>query len=239
MFSRTIERVLLIGGLALCTFYGGVLAYREIGSRLALRSFAVAGVNTPASAETGTAGWTGAGKPDFSLWSRKRIAGYRDSLARHFEPPAGVLKIPKLHLEVPVFNEAGELALNRGVGWIAGTARLGEDGNIGIAGHRDGFFRGLKDIAVGDVLTLSSASVTTTYTVDQIRIVAPEEVSVLRARPAPSVTLVTCYPFYFTGAAPRRFIVHCSKRREERPNRNTGFDRTDKVLLNQFKEKKT
>jgi len=85
---------------------------------------------------------------------------------------------------------------------------VGESGNIGIAGHRDGFFRVLKDIAVGDLMTLTSHYATTSYSVDQIEIVAPEDVGVLAPRAGPSVTLVTCYPFYHPGDAPQRFIVH-------------------------------
>ena len=91
---------------------------------------------------------------------------------------------------------------------------MGESGNIGIAGHRDGFFRALKDIAMGDLITLSSRTATTTYSVDQIEIVTPEDVSVLAPRAGPSVTLVTCYPFYYSGDAPQRFIVHGIEKQE-------------------------
>ena len=101
-----------------------------------------------------------------------------------------------------------DLTLNRGVGHIAGTALVGEDGNIGIAGHRDGFFRGLKNIRVGDRIDLEEPDRIKTYVVERLEIVDPENVSVLRSSSRPSLTLVTCYPFYFIGAAPRRFIVH-------------------------------
>ena len=80
----------------------------------------------------------------------------------------------------------------------------------GIAGHRDGFFRGLKDIVPGDVLELDSFGAHGTYTVDEIEIVEPKDGAVLRPRSKPSMTLVTCYPFYFVGSAPNRFIVHAS-----------------------------
>ena len=97
---------------------------------------------------------------------------------------------------------------------IIGSTRVDESGNIGIAGHRDGFFRVLKDIAVGDLMTLSSSSATKTYAVDQIEIVTPNDVSVLAPRAGPSVTLVTCYPFYYWGDAPQRFIVHAIEKQE-------------------------
>ena len=124
-----------------------------------------------------------------------------------------VLGIGKLRLRVPVFEGTDDLVLNRGLGWIDGTARPGERGNIGIAGHRDGFFRGLKDIAVGDAMELETLGKRATYVVDEIEIVAPEQVEVLRPRAAPAITLVTCYPFYFVGDAPQRFIVHATLRR--------------------------
>jgi sortase A len=109
---------------------------------------------------------------------------------------------------VPVFEGTDELQLNRGVGWIAGTARPGQDGNIGIAGHRDGFFRALKDVKTGDKLDISTLHGLRRYAVDEIEIVTPDNVGVLQRRAAPSVTLVTCYPFYFIGDAPQRWIVH-------------------------------
>ena len=215
MSLRNLERALLTLGLTLVAAFLGVLAYREIGSRMAVRSFeAVAsgsrGIQTPDPILQ-----VGVAPPDYSLWSTKRIAVYRDSLARQFAPAVAILRIPKLGVEVPVFDGTDELVLNRGAGRIAGSARVGESGNIGIAGHRDGFFRVLKDIAVGDLMTLSSHSATTTYLVDQIEIVMPDDVSVLAPRAGPSVTLVTCYPFYYSGDAPHRFIVHALKSRND------------------------
>ena len=115
-----------------------------------------------------------------------------------------------MRLEVPVFDGTDDLTLNRGAGRIIGTARLGEPGNTGIAGHRDGFFRGLKDIAAGDKLDLVTLGRTERYTVTAIQITTPEDVSVLGPTDTPSLTLVTCYPFYFVGSAPQRFIVRAT-----------------------------
>jgi sortase A len=86
----------------------------------------------------------------------------------------------------------------------------GEDGNVGIAGHRDGFFRGLKDLRVGDSIELVTQTKTNTYIIDRLVIVDPSDVKVLARRPRTSVTLVTCYPFYFVGSAPQRYIVQAS-----------------------------
>jgi sortase A len=236
MLFRTIERLLLGVGLTLLTAFLAVMAYRAIGSRVAIRSFQVAAGGSRSAATPASAGTV---QPDYSLWDTRRIAAYRDSLVRQFDPPLAILRIPKLRVEVAVFDGTDELILNRGVGRIAGTASIGDSGNIGIAGHRDGFFRCLKDIAVGDIVTLSSPSDSTTYAVDQIEIVTPEDVRVLAPRASPSVTLVTCYPFYYSGAAPQRFIVHCS-RREKRPNLSSGNSRSDQSRsTNLLREKET
>jgi sortase A len=149
-------------------------------------------------------------EPDFRLWSEKRIAAYKTSLASRVPFPLAVLKIPAIRLEVPVLPGTDDLTLNRAVGHIDGSALPGTGGNVGIAGHRDGFFRGLKDIHVGDVITLATQNDTDHYLVDEILIVSPEDVSVLQPRATSSVTLVTCYPFYFVGSAPERYIVHAS-----------------------------
>jgi sortase A len=88
---------------------------------------------------------------------------------------------------------------------------VGASGNLGIAGHRDGFFRGLKDIQTGDTISLVTTAATETYVVDNIKIVDPTDVSVLQPESVSSLTLVTCYPFYFIGSAPKRYIVHSSR----------------------------
>ena len=149
---------------------------------------------------------------DFSLWSAQRIRDYKESLSQKADVPLAVLRIPKLSLEVPVFDGTDDLTLNRGAGRIIGTARLGEPGNTGIAGHRDGFFRGLKDVGPGDSLELVTPDGTEHYEVSAIQITTPEDVSVLSPTAAPTLTLVTCYPFYFVGSAPQRYIVRATLR---------------------------
>lgn len=152
---------------------------------------------------------------DYSLWSEQRIKAYKSSLNRRLDPLA-VLKIPKLRLEAPVLEGTDDLTLNSGVGRIPGTALPGQFGNIGIAGHRDGFFRGLKDIAKGDTIELMTPQRTDVYVVDKIYITQPEDVNVLRAGPRPELTLVTCYPFYYVGSAPQRYIVQASLKQQAR-----------------------
>jgi sortase A len=108
---------------------------------------------------------------------------------------------------VPVLEGTDELTLNRAVGHIEDTARPGVDGNAGIAGHRDGFFRGLMNLVAGDAIELESLDGTESYRIERTWIVNPDDVSVLDPTPGRSLTLVTCYPFYFIGSAPQRYIV--------------------------------
>ena len=144
---------------------------------------------------------------DTRLWDRARIRAYALALTRPAPPPMAVLRIPRLGLEVPVLEGTTEWTLDRAVGHIEDTARPGETGNVGIAGHRDGFFRVLKDIAPGDLIELAIPRGVLTYRVRGLAIVKPENGSVLDSDPRPLLTLVTCYPFYFVGSAPDRFIV--------------------------------
>ena len=118
-----------------------------------------------------------------------------------------MLRIPKLRLEVPILPGTDDRTLDRAVGHIEDTAAPGADGNSGIAGHRDGFFRGLKDIAPGDVIELDTLDGKQIYRVERTWVVDPEDVSVLDPTPSRALTLVTCYPFYYVGPAPQRFIV--------------------------------
>jgi sortase A len=147
------------------------------------------------------------GEIDTSLWSETRIEKYNRSLEHDSPLPLAMLRIPSIRLEVPVLDGTDDFTLNRAVGRIAATARPGEPGNIGIAGHRDGFFRDLKDLSPGDVIELVTLHETARYTVKEIRIVSPETVEVLDPTSEPTLTLVTCYPFYFIGPAPQRYII--------------------------------
>ena len=121
--------------------------------------------------------------------------------------PIALLTIARVGLEVPVFADTSERNLNRGAGWVEGTAAPDDGGNIGIAAHRDGYFRVLKDVVLGDELVLESVTQKTTYRVTGISIVKPGDISPLLATGNAAVTLVTCYPFYFVGNAPQRYIV--------------------------------
>ncbi len=207
---RRAELVCFGAGFLLLGLCAAAWTHRTLLSRASLRAFAAARGEIGGAALADSAGKR-AGSIDTSLWSPKRIREYEASLRARAWAPLGVLAIPKLRLEVPVPPGTDDLTLNRGVGHIDSTALPGSAGNIGIAGHRDGFFRGLKDIAVGDHLDLVTTKGTDSYRIDDIRIVPPEDVSVLRENGRPTVTLVTCYPFYFVGDAPMRYIVRATK----------------------------
>jgi sortase A len=204
-----LERVLLVFGLVLLSVYVVLRFSSVVYSRAEVRQFlkarsALSGSTTPGTTRANTT------DPDFRLWSEQRVAAYKTSLSGQILTPLALLKISVINLEVPLLPGTDDVTLNRAIGHIEGTAAPGTDGNVGIAGHRDGFFRALKDIHQGDSIDLISQKVTRRYVVDEILIVSPDDVSVLQPRAKPSLTLVTCYPFYFVGSAPQRFIVHAA-----------------------------
>ena len=207
MTFQKIERVLLTLGLALLVAWFGARLYGAFGSKRAIAQFQVADEDNAIDGVRVSRDHFLDSAVDFSLWSPKRIAAYQDSLAKKADLPLAILRIRKIKLEVPVFNDTDDLTLNRGVGRILGTAHVGESGNLGIAGHRDGFFRGLQSITEGDVVELVRPRHIDRYVVRDIRIVTPEDTSVLKQKEAPALTLVTCFPFYFVGHAPKRYIV--------------------------------
>jgi sortase A len=215
------ERVLLVSGIALVVFWGTARIESWLTSRAALKEFAGGDGSSDsqiASRSENEASHDVLGSSeqmelpavDFGLWSERRIKAHERSADRQSRLPIAVLRIPKIRLEAPLFDGTDQLTLNHGIGRIRGTAHPGDRGNIGIAGHRDGFFRGLKDVGVGDAIELKTRKATHTYIVEQIQIVSPRQVDVLRPTSVPSLTLVTCYPFYFIGSAPQRYIVTAS-----------------------------
>ena len=123
----------------------------------------------------------------------------------------GRIEIPRLGVTIAILEGTSAQTLRLGVGHIKGTALPGEQGNSGIAGHRDTFFRPLKSIRTNDEIRIQTASGISRYQVDWVRVVAPEDTEILGSSAKPSVTLITCYPFHLIGAAPERFVVHAYK----------------------------
>ena len=192
-----VERTAWTFGTVCLVTFGALYVDGAAGARHELKRFAVlqAAALRPPSA------------PDLSLWDPERISAWRHALDESAPPPLAVLRIPKIRLEVPVLRGTDEFTLNRAVGHIDDTALPGTDGNSGIAGHRDGFFRGLKDIGPDDAIELDTLGGKEVYRVERTWVVYPEDVSVLDPTPTRSLTLVTCYPFYHVGPAPQRYIV--------------------------------
>lgn len=147
--------------------------------------------------------------PDKTDWSEKASAKYEKTKDGGGVPMA-MLSIERLNLKAPVYPGTRKITLDRGLGWIEGTANPDEVGNIAISGHRDGFFRPLKDIEVGDVIEMLTVEKTQKFEVVDIRIVDVFEVSVLDPADTTILTLITCYPFYFQGYAPDRYIVRAT-----------------------------
>jgi|SRR5579863_3658549 len=119
----------------------------------------------------------------------------------------GRLAVPRLHIRAMVREGNSDHTLSIALGRIPGTAFPGQQGNVGIAGHRDSLFRGLGKIAANDEITFETPGASYVYRVEGTQIVKPEDVGVLKPGPAPELTLVTCYPFEYVGSAPDRFIV--------------------------------
>jgi len=120
----------------------------------------------------------------------------------------GRIEIPKIGLSVVVLEGTTSQTLQHGVGHIKGTALPGEPGNVGIAGHRDTYFRGLKDIRANDEIQIETIAGITRYEVDWIQITVPSDVAIVSSATDSALTLVTCYPFHYVGAAPERYVVH-------------------------------
>ena len=119
----------------------------------------------------------------------------------------GRIEIPRLLLSAVVAEGVDKITLRRAVGHIPGTALPGQAGNVGLAGHRDTFFRSLKDVKIKDEVQLSTLAGNFNYEVESLRVVDPDNVGVLAPSGRNVLTLVTCYPFYFVGPAPERWIV--------------------------------
>jgi sortase A len=194
---RTVETVAWAAGFLCLAYVATLYVDGSSGRRQALQRFAELQADTLQQADT----------TDLTLWSPQRISAWQRTLTLPHQVPLAVLRLPRIHLEVPILEGTSDVTLNRGAGHIDETAMPGTDGNSGIAGHRDGFFRGLKDVVPGDALELETLQGKQVYRVERTWIVNPEDVSVLDPTPVRSITLVTCYPFYFVGSAPQRYIV--------------------------------
>jgi sortase A len=123
----------------------------------------------------------------------------------------GRIEIGVIGVDAIILEGTDDLTLRRAVGHLPGTALPGQNGNVAIAGHRDTFFRGLRNIHKDNEITLTTLKASYLYKVDSTEVVDPQDADVLDESDDPTLTLITCYPFNFVGSAPRRFIVRASK----------------------------
>ena len=187
---RWLERLLLLAAVLSLGYYGYVTAEAYLYQAYETRELDAILQNAP----------SGASRTPEPVPVRRRA-----------EPPAGStlgrIDIPRLGVSAIIRAGSDSRTLRLAVGHIAGTAYPGEPGNVGLAGHRDTFFRKLRDIHPDDVIRVITPDGTFHYRVARTRIVSPTDVWVLDPGTRPVLTLVTCYPFTYVGSAPQRFIV--------------------------------
>lgn len=187
---RFLQWTSLVLGALLSGSYALAVIAGEAGRRADLDAFAA-----------------GVADPDQSLWSETRIREFSASRGLDVGPPAAALRIPSLDLAVPVYSDESELHLNRGVGFVPGSGSPDKGGNTAIAGHRDGFFRVLKNAQPGEIIEVETRLRVHRYRITAVDIVEKNDNRLLADTDEPTITLVTCYPFYFVGSAPKRFLV--------------------------------
>lgn len=211
---RWVERLLFVIGIV-CL---GIWVYAFVDTRLTqrreeqhleelLRQRSSEAARKPAApatpaAETDALGTFQQGSPDERFVSGARLE--EGALL-------GRIKIPRVGVSAIVLHGVGTTTLRRGVGHIPGTPLPELGGNVGLAAHRDSFFRALKDIRLNDTIELTTLDGTYEYKVEWTKIVLPTETDVLEDEGSPALTLVTCYPFYYVGSAPKRFIVRAHR----------------------------
>jgi sortase A len=230
---RAVEVVLGILGLVLTGLYAGAMLDRYANSRVALGEFQAEMAPTSAESQGAVLSKDAQAPQATAADSNQGYAGRIVAVENFLDVKAtaaiAVLQIPKLHLAVPVFKDTKKLSLNRGVGWIEGTAAPTQEGNMGIAGHRDTFFRGLRHLERGDEILLVTREGTESFRVKRTEIVSPQKTSVLKPGAGRSLTLVTCYPFYYIGRAPKRFVVQAMLTNESHGKEieKTGLQQTN------------
>jgi len=192
---RALERVLLLIGLVSLGYFGYVVAESHLYQALENRELdAILASAPPAPAPV-------PGPPAVHVPRPRPAAG---SLI-------GRIEIPRLGVSTIIRAGSDARTLRLAVGHIPGTAFPGETGNIGLAGHRDTFFRRLREIKVDDEIRIVTPGETLTFKVEQTTVVKPRDTWVLNHTATSVLTLVTCYPFTYVGSAPNRFIVRAAQ----------------------------
>ena len=139
---------------------------------------------------------------------RKANPGIAVNVRPHAGDPVGRVEISRVHLSVMILEGTTEKVLRAAAGHVEGTALPDVTGNVAISGHRDTLFRPLRKVQLRDEIVLTTSYGTFHYVIESTEIVDPTAVAVLDPTKTPQLTLITCYPFAYVGAAPKRFIVH-------------------------------
>jgi len=184
--ARMVQRACLWFGVVAVAYAGGTAAYAEIAHRYQSSKFDKARAATAV------------------LSTMKSTVHLRDG------DTMGRLEIPRVGISVMILHGTEEATLTLGAGHVPGTPPPGGDGNLVVAAHRDTFFRRLAGIRAGDRIRILTVGHTYEYVVDSTETVDPDDTRVMESRGRQELTLITCYPFYFVGSAPKRFIVHAS-----------------------------
>ena len=191
---RVLERLLLVFGILSLGYYVYVSAETAIYQSIENRELDAIFASAPPPQTVAPA-----------PAARRRVAPAAGS-------PMGRIEIPRLGVSAVIRAGSDARTLRLAVGYIPGTALPGDGGNIGLAAHRDTFFRRLRDIRADDEIRLVTPEGTFSYIVEKTNIVGPRDTWVLNHTPEPALTLVTCYPFSYVGSAPQRFIVRAALR---------------------------
>ena len=145
---------------------------------------------------------------DSELYQLQARRAFDEKQEKRPEGTIGKIEIPRIGLSAMIAEGTEWATLRRAIGHIPGTAFPGETGNAAVAAHRDTFFRGLRNVSRGDAIDVTTDRGVFRYVVESTEIVKPNDVDVLRSGQSQELTLITCYPFFWIGPAPKRFIVH-------------------------------
>lgn len=204
-----IEWSFYVLGLVLILSFFYARAQSVIGSELALQSLNIQTSKDKAAKPSSNNSIENLILPlNHAAWSKGRIDDYKSRISSSNKRAVAQLIIEDIALTVPIFESTDDEALNIGIGRVEGSGTINGEGNLALAGHRDSFFRELGKLTKDAIIELKTIKGDVSYyQITNIFITTPEDVTVLADSEEPELTLITCYPFYFIGFAPQRYIV--------------------------------
>ncbi|MGB8541883.1 MAG: VWA domain-containing protein [Candidatus Acidiferrales bacterium] len=196
----TVGSVFLLGAIV---FYLEGYAFQVYGSHK-LRSLSKESSGSSSSAASGSSSSSASSSASLSGSGATTTGSYQP----HMHDVLGRLEIPRLNISAVIVEGSDDESLKLGPGHVPGTALPGEPGNVAIAGHRNTHFLPLKHVQAGDKISVTTPRGNMEYAVQYVEIVSPDDVDPINPTPDSELTLITCYPFFYVGSAPERFIVH-------------------------------